>query len=204
MLPAAIAQYYEAHSGSVSIRTDEGKRLIEALRAGELDLLLSEAAGPELMPGPAFEALSIEEVVFAARSKHPLLRQSAYALSEFPNSPCYCRVWNAQSARQWIGCCPRIVFVTFKADRDLLRSFARIFVEQNDAIWIVTKGIILKDLENENLKYLRIDTAGTGTVIGMTLRAGTVPAPLLYGTVLDHPRAGVRREVQVKNTLRYR
>src|SRR5690606_33445604 len=83
LLPDAVADFVRSGTGGlVTIVTGENRWLLDALRIGDLDLVIGRMAAPEQMTGLHFEPLYFEEVGFAVRPDHPLLAKKNFSLSE--------------------------------------------------------------------------------------------------------------------------
>ena len=82
IMPRAMELFLKENTWSrIKIVTGENAVLLEQLRVGDLDLVVGRLAGAEKMAGFSFEHLYSEQVVFAVRTGHPLLkaRQSLFS-----------------------------------------------------------------------------------------------------------------------------
>ncbi len=124
------------------------------------------------MTGLVFEHLYSEPLVFAARAGHPLAgaAQAAAALGAFecllppPGSvirPAVDRFFTALG----IPRPPRIV-------ETVSLAFSRRYVRGSDAVWIISEGVVLEDIEAGDLVRLPVDAGDTRGPVGVTLRAG--------------------------------
>ncbi len=195
-LPDAVAEFIEAGTGSrVTIVTGENRWLLDALRLGELDFVVGRLAAPEMMHGLNFEPLYSEEVGFAVRPQHPLLQRKTFSLQEIANytvlMPIEGSVIRPFVSRfllaNGIGELP----YTIETVSD---SFGRAFLQNRDAVWIISKGVITHEIEAGHLVLLDIDTSETRGVVGFTTRANSersLPMSIMITTI--RARVGERR-----------
>lgn len=177
-LPDAVAEFIKAGTGSrVTIVTGENRWLLDALRLGELDLVVGRLAASEMMHGLSFEPLYSEEVGFAVRPQHPLLLRKTFSLREIANYTVLMPIEgsvirpfvNRFLLANGIGELP----FTIETVSD---SFGRAFLQNRDAVWIISKGVIAHEIEAGHLALLDIDTSETRGVVGFTMRANTEPS----------------------------
>lgn len=179
LLPDAIRRYQAHGFGAVPrIVTGPNDYLTEQLRRGDLDIVIGRMQEPDAMTGLVFEHLYSEPLAFAVRAGHPLagVALSPEALGAFecllppPGSvirPAVDRFFAASSLPR-----PARVVETVSL------AFSRRYVRASDAVWIISEGVVLEDLEAGGLVRLLIDTSDTRGPVGATLRAGVLlPAP---------------------------
>lgn len=177
VMPDAVKLFLAEKTGSpIKVVTGENAVLLDQLRIGVLDLVVGRLAAPQLMTGLAFEHLYSEYIVFVVRAGHPLLageRLEFARLREYP-----------------ILMPPQNSIIRHYVDRFLLThgmselpgtietvsdAFGRAFVAQSDAVWIISKGVIARDLEDGTLALLPIDTTETRGSVGLTTRQDAEP-----------------------------
>lgn len=177
-LPNAVAEFIKAGTGSrVTIVTGENRWLLDALRLGELDLVVGRLAAPEMMHGLSFEPLYSEEVGFAVRPQHPLFLRKTFSLHEIAKYTVLIPIEgsvirplvNRFLLANGIGELPDTI-------ETVSDSFGRAFLKGHDAVWIISKGVIAQELETGNLALLNIDTSETRGVVGFTTRANAEPS----------------------------
>jgi LysR family pca operon transcriptional activator len=176
LLPDAVAEFLKAGTGSrVTIVTGENRWLLDALRLGELDLVVGRLAAPEMMTGLHFEPLYSEEVVFVVRAGHPLLSRS-FSLTELNDYtvlvPTRGSVIRPLVDRFLImhGIAELTGMVETVSD-----SFGRAYVERHDAVWIISRGVVASEVRSGRMACLDIETAETTRgAVGLTTRADTV------------------------------
>jgi LysR family pca operon transcriptional activator len=177
LMPEAVAEFLKAGTGSrATVVTGENRWLLDALRIGELDLVVGRLAAPERMTGLHFEPLYAEDVVFVARTGHPLVQRRNFSLGEIANFTVLMPP-------------PGSVIRPF-VDRLLLTngigeltnvvetvsdSFGRAFVERYDAIWIISRGVVETEITAGRFATLEVDTTETRGAVGLTTRAGEPP-----------------------------
>lgn len=143
---------------------------------GELDLVVGRLAEPKLMSGLSFEHLYSEIVTFVVRPGHPLLQRKPFNIEDirefnvlFPTKD---SIIAAAAERflisQGIGLPPdRIETISV--------SFGKEFIRQSDAIWVISRGVVAREIAEGELIELPIDTKETLGAVGLTSRADTIP-----------------------------
>lgn len=141
------------------------------------------------MKGFTFEHLYSERIALVVRPGHPLLRSSAFEIAAiaqhqllFPPpgsviSSTVERYLIAQSVQ------PRSGVIETVSD-----SFARGYLLQIDAIWLISEGVVAADVDKGLLALLPADTADTHGPVGFTIRADAVlplPAQLLAAALRE-------------------
>lgn len=183
VMPRAIELFLqEQPERRVRIVTGENAAILDQLRRGELDLVVGRLSGAELMVGLSFEHLYSEAVRFVVRSGHPLSRAPGPVLQRL--------------AEHLVLMPPPASIIRPYVDRLLLANgvhalprqietvsdtFARAFLRTNDAVWIISAGVIANDLADGTLVALPVDTAETQGPVGLTMRAD---GPIRPGTEL--------------------
>ncbi|MET3776603.1 LysR family pca operon transcriptional activator [Rhizobium alvei] len=192
-MPDAVAEFMQAGTGSpVTIATGENRWLLDALRTGDLDLVVGRLAAPERMTGLHFEPLYSEEVVFAVRPDHPLRGRRQFSLSEL-TAYTVLMPTAASIIRPFVD---RLLVTNGIPDlanviETVSDSFGRAYLARNDAIWIISRGVIANDLATGQLATLDIDTSETRGAVGLTLRADAVPnlsLTIMINTIREHAK----------------
>ncbi len=178
IMPRAMQLFLKENTWSrLKIVTGENAVLLEQLRVGDLDLVVGRLAGPEKMTGFSFEHLYSEQVVFAVRAGHPLLkaRQSHFnALSDYtvlmPTRASIIRPFvEGLLIANGVPSLPNQI-------ETVSDSFGRAFVRASDAIWIISAGVVANDIDDGALAVLPIDTSETKGPVGLTMRNDAVPS----------------------------
>lgn len=196
LMPEAVAEFLNAGTGSrTTIVTGENRWLLDALRVGELDLVVGRLAAPERMTGLHFEPLYAEEVAFVVRPGHPLLQRRNFSLGEIAN---YTVLMPPAGSviRPFVD---RLLLTNGISEltnvvETVSDSFGRAFVERYDAIWLISRGVMSSELEAGRLVTLDVDTVETRGAVGLTTRAGEAP-----GLALSIMMAKVRERVASGN-----
>lgn len=177
ILPTAVSAFTADDPGvHTRIITGPNNYLLSLLRTGDVDLVIGRMAEPDVMIGLAFEHLYSERVVMVVRPDHPLLSVSDFNLG-------------LVEPYQVLMPTPDAV-IRHHVDRMLLahgisnirdevetvsNAFGRSYVRQTDAIWIISEGVVAKDVEENQLALLPVDTSETTGPVGFTTRADTIP-----------------------------
>ncbi|MCR6636013.1 pca operon transcription factor PcaQ [Devosia sp.] len=178
ILPTAVSAFTADDPPGVHTRiiTGPNNYLLSLLRTGDVDLVIGRMAEPDVMIGLAFEHLYSERVVMVVRPDHPLLSVSDFNLG-------------LVEPYQVLMPTPDAV-IRHHVDRMLLahgisnirdevetvsNAFGRSYVRQTDAIWIISEGVVAKDVEENQLALLPVDTSETTGPVGFTTRADTIP-----------------------------
>lgn len=173
IMPQAIGAFLKEGTGSpIKIVTGENLVLIEQLKLGLLDLVVGRLAAPEQMTGLRFAHLYAERIVFVVRTGHPLLASDTVDFSRL---------------RDFTMLMPtRSSIIRPFAERFLLThgiaeipqeietvsdAFGRAFLEQSDAIWMISEGVVARDIKAGTIAVLPIDTSETAGSVGLTTRA---------------------------------
>jgi len=177
LMPEAVADFLKAGTGSLAtIVTGENRWLLDALRVGDLDLVVGRLSAPERMTGLHFEPLYTEEVVFAVRSNHPLLSRRNFSLSEIAN---YTVLIPTQGSviRPFVD---RFLVTNGIAEltnviETVSDSFGRAYVQRHDAIWLISSGVVASEIAAGRMARLDVDMSETRGAVGLTTRANEAP-----------------------------
>lgn len=190
VLPDAIRRFGALGLGArARVVTGPNSFLLSQLRHGEVDLVVGRMGAPEQMAGLAFEHLYSEPVVMAVRAAHPLLAEPGAfprGLSRFtmllPPPDSIIRP-SVDRLLLWLGApAPAAVVETVST------AFGRTMVATGDAVWLISEGVVARDVEEGTLALLPVDTGDTSGPVGLTTRAGeplAVPAAALAAAVRD-------------------
>lgn len=178
IMPRAMDLFLKENTWSrVKIITGDNAVLLEQLRIGDLDLVVGRLAGAERMTGFSFEHLHSEQVVFAVRAGHPLLTGGKSLFAELgrytllmPTRGSIIRpvVENFLIANGVASLPSQIETVS--------DAFGRAFVRDSDAIWIISNGVVARDIADGVLAALPIDTSETKGPVGLTVRTDSIPS----------------------------
>ncbi|KQQ89443.1 pca operon transcription factor PcaQ [Aureimonas sp. Leaf324] len=178
LLPAAIRRYLAHDLGArPRIVTGPTAYLTAQLREGALDIVIGRMGEPETMTGLVFEHLYSELIVFAVRAGHPLAGRTLRPETVLPFDvllpppgsvirPTVDRLFAAAN----LPAPPRVV-------ETVSLAFSRAYILATDAIWLISEGVVLEDLQRGVLDRLSVDTSRTQGPVGITMRAGDTPSP---------------------------
>ncbi len=190
LLPGALAEFRRrAPEVQIRLKSETNTRLLEELRAGELDLVAGRMADPQLMVGLSFELLHVEPLVLAVRPGHPLAGQaqpSMQAVLAYPPvvySEGTIPRHNTESLLGNFG-----LKLPAPRTETLVVSVARLLVRESDAVWFTPLGAVADDIARKQLVRLPIATHGTEEPVGLLLRSDT-PASALLQQLMSLVRA---------------
>lgn len=180
LLPEAILAFSEL-SPSTAVTVEDGRisALLERLRSGDLDLVIGRMGRPEIMSDFSFTQLYSKQVVFAAAIDHPLincqdLNQLDHSLILFPPKeaairPLIERYLIAHGIGKWRN---RIETVSGAFGRSMTLGPAR-------AIWIISQGVVARDIAAGRMALLPIDTTDMAGPVGIMARSEEEPTPVI-------------------------
>lgn len=178
VMPLAVDLFLKEKTGAaIKIVTGENAVLLEHLRLGALDLVVGRLAAPEKMTGFFFEHLYSEQVLFVVRSGHPLAapgRDIFAGLGEFPVlMPTRESVIRPFVDRLFItnGMTAPATEIETVSD-----SFGRAFLRQSDAVWIISRGVVMNELLSGAFVSLPVNTEETRGPVGLTMRTDNAPS----------------------------
>ncbi|TNM63352.1 pca operon transcription factor PcaQ [Aliirhizobium smilacinae] len=197
IMPTAIDLFLKEKTWSrIKIVTGENAVLLEQLRFGELDLVVGRLASADRMAGFLFEHLYSEQVVFAVCAGHPLLVSSGSIFSQLGDFPI---LMPTQSSiiRPFVDqfLIANGVSSLPSQIETVSDAFGRAFVLSSDAVWIISAGVVTRDVEDGRLQTLPIDTTETRGPVGLTMRTETLPSvalSLLMQTIREAASARAR------------
>ncbi|WP_210300032.1 pca operon transcription factor PcaQ [Kaistia hirudinis] len=178
ILPAAVTHFSAQRYGmKPRIITGPNGYIISQLRLGEVDLVIGRMAEPDVMKGFSFEHLYSERIALVVRPGHPLLQPSVFDIGAIggyqvlmppPGSiirPTVDRFLVANA----IG--PLADEIETVSD-----SFARSYTRSSDAVWIISEGVVVDDIDHGLLMRLPADMSDTLGPVGLTTRTDTPPS----------------------------
>ena len=181
LLPLALAEFQRRQPQvQVQVKSEANARLLEALRAGELDLVAGRMADPQLMVGLSFELLHVEPLVLAVRPGHPLAGRAQPAMQAVLGYPLVIYSQgtiprhNTESLLSGFG-----LKLPAQHTETLVVSVARLLARESDAVWFTPLGAVADDLARKELVRLSVATQGTEEPVGLLLRSDVPPPALL-------------------------
>ncbi|MEM7472905.1 MAG: pca operon transcription factor PcaQ [Pseudomonadota bacterium] len=162
--------------------------LVERMRAGALDLVVGRMGQPEKMLGLSFTQLYSERVVFAVAADHPLAGCTDLAVAQ-----------GSLALYPPIGAAIRPIVDLFMISNGIgewdnrLETVSGAFgramtLGPAQAIWIISQGVVARDIAAGRMVALPIDTSEMAGPVGILARAEedvTPPMRLFRQTLLD-------------------
>ncbi|MTI43499.1 LysR family pca operon transcriptional activator [Roseibium hamelinense] len=182
IVPEAVRQFQSEKIGTtLSLVTGPNTLLLSRLRMGELDLVVGRLADPKQMAGLSFQHLYSERVSFAVRAGHPLLGlPAAEQMARLPDYPVLFPTKEA-IIRPYVERLMIAHSITVLPNRieTISNAFGRTFTLETDAVWIISSGVVSRDVEAGVLQELPLETTETTGPVGLTTRADIAPTPAL-------------------------
>lgn len=189
--PEAVRRFQAAQETAlIQLVSGPNRHLLDRLRADALDVVVGRLAAPEQMTDLSFIHLYSEAVRFAVRPGHPLaddrpvdLRRLAEFTVLVPDRDALIR-----------PAVDRLLITHGVATLEnrietVSNAFGRTFTRDGNAVWIISHGVIARDLEDGLLVALAVDTSDTSGAVGLTTRADA------------EPNAGTKLFMQVARSL---
>jgi LysR family pca operon transcriptional activator len=190
IMPRAVELFLKENTWSrIKMVTGENAVLLEQLRIGDLDLVVGRLSSPDKMTGFSFEHLYSEQVVFAVRADHPLLKTKQSLFANLGNYTVLMPT-RASIIRPFVESFLIANGVASLPNQieTVSDSFGRAFVRTSDAIWIISAGVVATDIADGLLGILPIDTSETRGPVGLTMRTDAIaslPLSILVQTVRE-------------------
>jgi LysR family transcriptional regulator, pca operon transcriptional activator len=148
--------------------------LLSLLRSGDVDLVIGRMADPDAIAGLAFEHLYSEQIVFAVRKGHPLLAADPFELVSIQDYQILMPPPDSV-IRPTVERMLRAHGVSHIRDEveTVSNAFGRSYTRMSDAVWIISRGVVVADVADGQLALLPVDTAETLGPVGLTTRAGS-------------------------------
>lgn len=172
ILPDAVRMLTDDSPGlRTRIITGPNNYLLSMLRTGDVDLVIGRMARPDDMLGLSFEHLYFERVVMAVRPGHPLLSVDDFnagmvepyqVLMPTPDSVIRRLVDQMLLAQGVTELRDEIETVS--------NAFGRSYVRGTDAVWLISHGVVARDVEEGQLALLPVDMSDTIGPVGFTTR----------------------------------
>lgn len=194
IMPEAVRRAKDAGlSATIAIEAGPNGWLLDQLKQRRLDLVVGRLAEPQVMMGLAFEHLYSEPIVFVVRPGHPAAAGRPIGLADIAGHtlimPGRGSIIRPEIDRLFI-----LNGVAGTGDRIETTdpSFSRAYVRTSDAVWIISHGVVVGDLDEGTLVRLDLAASASGGPVGLTTRADHAPSPaadLLMRAVREIARA---------------
>ncbi|MEM6354057.1 MAG: pca operon transcription factor PcaQ [Pseudomonadota bacterium] len=171
-VPDAVRRFRAADPETVvRIVAGPNLHLLQQLRADALDLVVGRLAAPEAMADLSFVHLYSEPVRFVVRDGHPLLEAGSAQTERIADYPVILPDPDAviRPAVERLLIALGIAALPHRLE-SVSTSFGRAFVLDSDAVWVISEGVVARDLARGDLAALDLDTRDTSGPVGLTLR----------------------------------
>ena len=162
----------EIPNARVRLSTGPNDYLLEQLRIGRVDLVVGRLSTPAQMVGLSFEHLYSERIVLVVRPGHPLLQADPAEPQDLAAWPLVLPGEGAiihEAAQRFLVA--RGLDGVAAAVETVSPSFGRSFVQDTDAVWVISYGVVVRDLADGLLAALPVNTGDTLGPVGLTRRA---------------------------------
>lgn len=173
VLPEAVKRFRE---NNIDVRlhlvSGPNSLLMSQLRVGELDLVVGRLGLPEAMSGLSFQHLYSEQIVFTVRPDHPLLSKTDFQLNDISH---YTVLYPPKESITGPSVDRFLLAEGVSAIQDRIDtvsdSFGKEFIRHNDAVWIISRGVVAREIADGELAELPVNTKETLSAMGLTVRA---------------------------------
>lgn len=178
LLPVAV-DVFARLSPATPVTLEEGRisSMLEHLRMGYLEFVIGRLGKPETMIGLSFTQLYAENVVFAVAADHPLARGCDLGdlqdwLVLYPPATAAIRSFvDRFMISHGLGRLPqRLDTVSGAFGRSMTLG-------PRQAIWIISEGVVARDIAAGRMVSLPIDTSPMAGPIGIMARSEEDPTP---------------------------
>ncbi len=181
VLPRAVQRFRE-NGLDITLKLVSGPNslMLNRLRVGELDLVVGRLGDHEQMYGLSFQHLYSERITFVVRKHHPLLRKKTISLHDINDYTVLCP---PEESNIYPAVSQFLLSQGFGTLKDCIEtisdSFGKEYIRQTDAIWVLSRGVVAREIKDGELCELPLDTKETLGPVGLTIRADTIPSPSL-------------------------
>lgn len=173
VLPEALARFARSSFACrVVVESGPSPYLLELLRTIAIDFVVGRMAQPSAMEGLSFEYLYSDGLVLVVRPGHPLAGRDDVGFAEIaacqllmpPRQAIIRPVVDALLIANGIGRVSNQI-------ETVSNSLGRSYTLMTDAIWIISSGVVARDLASGHLVALPVDVSATKGPIGITTRS---------------------------------
>ncbi|MFC6673365.1 pca operon transcription factor PcaQ [Marinobacterium aestuariivivens] len=181
IMPRAVKSLYDNDLGiRLNLVSGPNAQLLNQLRVGALDLVVGRLGAVDLMSGLSFQYLYSEGVAFVVHQRHPLARKGALMIAAIHDY----RILLPPPESTIAPAIERLLLAHgIATPQDPVEttsdSFGKEFIRQTDAIWVVSRGVVARELGTGEFVELPLDTDDTQGPVGLTTRADATPSPML-------------------------
>jgi LysR family pca operon transcriptional activator len=179
VIPRALQRFAQSPlSCRTLVESGPSPYLLSLLRTAAIDFVVGRLASADAMAGLSFEQLYSEQLALVVRPEHPLagseaptLQQvSSYQLLVPPNGAIIRPEVDALLIAGGVSRLAREI-------ETVSNSLGRSYVLLTDAVWVISEGVVERDLAAGQLARLAIDTRATIGPIGVTTRSDAALSP---------------------------
>lgn len=181
VLPEAVKRFRQQNFDvRLHLVSGPNSLLMSQLRVGELDLVVGRLGVQEAMSGLSFEHLYSEQIAFTVRPGHPLLGKPDFQLNDIAT---YTVLYPPEESITAPTVDGFLLAEGVSALQDRIDtvsdSFGKEFIRRNDAIWIISRGVVAREIADGELAELPVNTRETLSAVGLTVRADATPSMVL-------------------------
>lgn len=171
LMPRAALTFQEAFpSCLLRVSTGPNWLLMSQLREGSLDLVIGRMGPAKVMEGLSFQPLYSEQITAIVRPGHPLCGQKDVA-SRLNTYPLVVPPPGAVIAQRVQALMTRhAIPVGTQAFETVSLAFGRGIVQDSDAIWFISRGVVATEIANGSLVALSVEEDALGAPVGISTR----------------------------------
>ncbi|TGG93392.1 pca operon transcription factor PcaQ [Natronospirillum operosum] len=170
VMPAAVRRFKERlPDTTVNIITGPIPYLLGRLRVSELDIVIGRMGQPDDMQGLTFEQLYLERLALAVRPGHPVLEHGGSPLQALEHYPVIMPTGDSiirNSVEKYL--LAHGVSLNANQIETVSHAFARAYVRDTNAVWMISRGAVARDIEEGALVELDFDARETLGPVGFT------------------------------------
>lgn len=175
LLPRAVVEFERlSPSSTLTILDGPIGFLVERLREGAVSMVIGRLGEPAMMQNLSFTQLYQEVVDFVVRPGHPLL--DAPRLEDIVHWPVIYPPANA-AIRPLVErfLISHGIGVLNTAIETVSGAFGRVYTRESDAVWIISRGVVMNELAEGRLVRLPFETDLTRGPVGLLRRDDAEP-----------------------------
>ncbi len=178
LMPDVVHEFSQlAPRATLSMTDGPHSHLIDRLRLGELDVVIGRLGAPDTMQGVSFTQIYTEQVEFVVRAGHPLLeapdlqRIGEWQVLYPPRGSAIHPLIERYLIANGVGDIPNRI-------ETVSGAFGRVYTRNTDAIWIISSGVVTREVADGVLVKLPFDTSLTHGPVGIMARPDAPETPV--------------------------
>ncbi|WP_221801362.1 pca operon transcription factor PcaQ [Oceanobacter mangrovi] len=177
LMPKVVQKFRQSDLDvTLNIVSAQNTLLLSQLRVGELDLVIGRLGEPDQVTGLTFEHLYSERVSFVVRPDHPLLGKD-FDPQDIVNYPV---LYPPQGSIIFNAVESYLVTLGIGSVPDRIETisdpFGKEYTRRSDAVWIVSRGVVMRELDSGELVELPLKGQETLGPVGLTTRSDRLPS----------------------------